>query len=562
MKEIFTGYFNITLSGSIIILAVILLRMIFKKAPKAILCLLWGFVFLRLLIPVQIETGFSIRPETPILSSVDTSIIEQETSFGFYPSWEIENELVSDLPSFIPQQKITPQDAVVDYVYIGTLLWAVGVVGMLIYTVATYIRLRLRLREAVRQERNIFESARINSPFLLGFFLPRIYLPLNMDNVSRSVVVIHEQTHIRRGDNWFKLIAFVCLALHWYNPLVWVAYSLLCRDIEGACDEAVIRDLDEQGRKDYSTALLNCGKHCRSVAGCPIAFGEVSVRKRILNVLNYKQPVVWITVIAMVAVIFSGACLMTDPVDDTHPPYYKELTRLLGEPMDVVCEELGITVEELGEEITRGIYRVPMKTVEYLGINFELQLGFIPINEDMVRVLYSFYYFAEYASADDPAFAEDTVKLSRHLYEKLGRGYQWPRADNQKLDPDRLRDITVEAVYDELDFSRRYSGTNVVSDTWDLSQTSGKHVQKYLERLESSVLWENMKGDRERNYHFVPKYYLTFSSSEVKENDISKGLISLMYTCGRIPGHYGSGDLEWEQVMNNTWWKKLQNWLE
>lgn len=562
MKELFTGYFNITLSCSLIFLAVILLRLVFKKAPKAIICIMWGLIFLRLLIPVQIEMPFSLRPETPMLSVIDTNIVEQETAFGFYPSFEVENELVSDLPSFIPQQKLTPQDLVVDYVYIGAFLWAVGFAGMLLYTVVTYFRLCLRLREAVRLEKNVFESGRIDSPFLFGFFRPRIYLPAHMGEGSRSVVIAHEQAHIRRGDNWFKLIAFICLALHWYNPFVWVAYSLLCRDIEAACDETVIRDLDEQRRRDYSTALLNCGKHRRSVAGCPIAFGEVSVRKRILNVLNYKKPVVWVTVIAMVAVIFSGACLMTDPVDDTHPPYYKELTRLLGEPMDAVCEALGFTVEKMGEEVTRGIYRAPVKNVEYLGINFELQLGFTPLNEDMVWVLNSFYYFAEYAFADDPVFAEDTVRLAHHLYGKLGRGYQWPCADNQKLDPDRLRDITVEVVYDELDFSRRYSGTSIVGDYWDMSQISGNHVKKYLEQLEASVLWENMKGDRERNYHYVPNYYLSFASTETKENDVSKGLISLVYTCGRIPGHYGTGDLEWEQEMNGSWWKMLQDWLK
>lgn len=562
MKELFTGFFNVTLSCGLVILAIILLRLIFRKTSKALICVLWGLVFLRLLIPVQIEMPFSLRPELPTISVADTSILDEETAFGFYPSFETENKMVSELPGFIPQKKLTPQDLVVDYVYIGSLLWAVGVACMLIYAMGTYIRLRLRLREAVRVDRNMFESNRINSPFMLGFFIPRIYLPVHMDETDRAVVVAHEQTHIRRGDNWFKLVAFICLALHWYNPFVWVAYSLLCRDIEGACDEAVICDMDEQGRADYSTALLKCERHRKSMAGCPVAFGEVSVQKRILNVLNYKKPVAWVTVIAMIAVIFSGACLMTDPVDDTHPPYYKELTQLLGEPMDAVCEELGFTVAEMGEEITRGIYRAPVKTVEYMGINFELQLGFTPLNEDMVWVLHNFRYIAEYDSANDPVFAEDTVRLSHHLYEKLGRGYQWPQADSQKLDPDRLRDITIEAVYEELEFSRRYSGTSIAGDYWDLSQISGNHVKAYLEQVETSVLWENMKGDRERNYHYVPNYYLSFSSAEAKENDVSKGLINLTYTCGRIPGHYGTGDLEWEEEINGTWWKKLQDWLK
>lgn len=555
MKELFTSFFNITVSGSIMILAAILLRMIFRKAPKAVRCLLWGLIFLRFLIPVQIETSFSLRPETPVLSAVDTSILEQETSFGFHPSWDEENTLVSELPSFIPQQKLSPQDAVVDYIFIGAMFWAVGFAGMLIYTVATYIRLRLRLREAVRLEKNVFECSRIDSPFLLGFFRPRIYLPVHINEGSRSVVIAHEQAHLRRGDNWFKLIAFICLALHWYNPLVWIAYSLLCRDIEGACDEAVIRQMDEQGRKDYSSALLNCQKRRGSVAGCPIAFGEVSVRKRILNVLNYQKPVVWTTVIAMVAVICSGACLMTDPVDDMHPPYCKELTGLLGEPMDVVCTELGLPAEEMRAEGVRGIYWAPVDNIEYQGVKFNLQLKFTPLNEETVWVLNGFMYYAE--SELDDSFAENVVRLSHHLYGKLGRGYQW--VANSENDPDRLRDFSVENVQEKMGFNARYDGSGtIVWDHWDLSQISGSRVEAYLEMLEASVLWRNWKEITEKNYDDQPGFYLDFSVDEVDE----QGWIKLDYSCGHIPGTYGTGDLEWEQEMNCTWWKKLQGWLK
>jgi hypothetical protein len=282
-----------------------------------------------------------------------------------------------------------------------------------------------------------------------------------------------------------------------------------------------------------------------------------------MHVLNYKKPVAWVTVIAMVAVIFSGACLMTDPIDNTHPPYYKDLTQLLGEPMDTVCEELGFTAEQIGEQITRGIYSVPVEDVEYQGVSFKLQLKFVPLNEDLVWVLNGFTYIAEYDSADDPKFAEDTVKLSHHLYGKLGRGFQWPQADNQKLDPDRLRDLSTEAVQDSLYRNSRYGGGGAVAvDHWDLSSVSGEHVKDYLNRVEESVLWSNMKEDRDRNYHYQPNYYFAFSSAEVKENELSKGLIMLSYTCGRLPGTYGTGDLEWEQAIGDTWWKKLQNWLK
>lgn len=555
MRELFTNLFNVTVSGSIMIAAAIILRMIFRKTPKAVFCLLWGLIVLRLLIPVQIETRFSLRPEMPVLSVADTSFVEQERTFSFYPSWDERNTLDSELPSFIPQQKLSPQDAVVDYVYIGTLLWALGLAAMLIYTIVTYVHLRIRLREAVRLEKYVFECSRIESPFLLGFFRPRIYLSVHMDEDSRTAVIAHEQAHLRRGDNWFKLVAFLCFAVHWYNPLVWLAYGLLCRDIESACDEAVIRQMDEQGRKDYSSVLLNCQKRRKTVAGCPIAFGEVSVRERILNVLNYQKPVVWVTVIAIVAVTFSGACLLTDPVDDTHPPYCKALMGLLGEPIDAVCTELGFTAEELKQEGVRGIYWVPIESIKYQGIEFDLQLKFAPLNEDTAWVLNGFSYFAE--SDLDNSFAENVVSLARHLYGKLGRGYQWTQ--NNQTDPDRLRDFSVEAVQGKLEFNERYNGGGtIVGDHWDLTQTSGEKVQGFLKQIEASQRWGNWKEITDKNYANQPGFYLSFSVEEVEE----QGWFKLDYSCGHIPGTYGTGDQEWELEMHGTWWKKLQNWLK
>lgn len=562
MREIFTDYFNITLSGSVLILAAILLRVFIRKTPGSILCVLWGIVFLRMMLPLQIETTISVLPDISKLSVSDTSIADEETPFGFYMSWETDNNIVSDLPSYVPQKKLTPQVAVIDFVCICMLLWSIGCLSMMIYTATTYIRLRLRLREAVRVENRVFESDKISAPFLFGFFAPKIYLPRYICDESRAAVIAHEEMHIRRGDNWFKLVAYFILALHWYNPLLWIGYYLMCRDIEIACDEAVVRRLDKQGRANYSLALLACEKYSRFHAGCPIAFGEINVRKRILNVLNYKKPVIWLTAFSIVAVIFLGACLTTDPVDYTHPPYYRELTGLLGEPVDVVCEELGINRDEVREEISRSSNWISVGKVDFQGVEFTLHLGFAVLNEDMVWVLNTFEYYAEFLSAEDAAFQEATVRLSHHLYRKLGRGYQWPTANNQRLDPDRLRDFSPQIMQEKLDSNRRYSGGTIVSDSWNLSQDSKKHVKDYLKRMEMSDLWENMKGNRERNYHFEPHFYLSFTAGETKETDGSRGWIRLTYRCGHQGGHYGTGDLEWERVMGGTWWMKLQNWLE
>lgn len=203
--------------------------------------------------------------------------------------------------------------------HIAAVVWLVGMAAMALYLAGSYVRLRVRLRTAVRLEDGVWESEQAPSPFVLGFIRPRIYLPFGLDRGSRDYVLAHERTHIRHRDHWVKPLAFLLLAVYWFNPLLWAAYILLCRDMEYACDEAVLRDLEEPDKRAYSQALLNCAGPRRAVTACPVAFGEICVKGRIRRALRYKKPAVWVTAAAVVVCAAAAVCLLTNPRDRT--PY-------------------------------------------------------------------------------------------------------------------------------------------------------------------------------------------------------------------------------------------------
>lgn len=247
--------------GSVVILAVILFRLIFRKTPRKYICLLWLLAGIRLLLPIEIRSDLSLQP--------DISVPFAGVAFGKWAS-------------------------------AAMLFWAIIACLFLLYSVISYVKLKRQVSEAVRI-RGGWECDRIETAFILGFIKPRIYIPMGMNKESRKYILEHERTHLDKGDHWIKMIGFIALALHWYNPLVWIAYILLCRDIEMACDERVIRFMELDERKAYSTALLSCSsRHARFIAN-PVAFGEVSVRQRILSILNYKKPSFWISLLGVVA---------------------------------------------------------------------------------------------------------------------------------------------------------------------------------------------------------------------------------------------------------------------
>ena len=324
MSELFRDVLNASFQGGVVILAVLMLRLILKKAPKKYICLLWILVGLRLLVPFSIESSLSLQPNMDRYTTVRT---EAEM-----PS---QKHTVQAMPA-VPEDAAMPDDAeavygdafavsgmdgveememlVIDWTVIAAGIWAAVACTLGIYSLISYIRLKSRVREAVIASEGVWECDRLDTAFILGYLRPRIYIPMGLTEKSKSFILAHERTHLKRGDHWVKLMGFAALAVHWFNPLVWAAYVLLCRDIEMACDEQVIRSMNTEQRKAYSTALLSCSTKYRGIAACPLAFGEGSVKQRIISVLNYRKPGFWVILIGLIALVFVSVCFLTSPL--------------------------------------------------------------------------------------------------------------------------------------------------------------------------------------------------------------------------------------------------------
>ena len=316
MSEIFLKIINMSISASYIVLAVLLLRLLLKKAPKWITVVLWGIVAVRLVCPFSIESVLSLIPSSEVVSPNIMTDKTPTINTGIPIINSTLNPVISDSFTPNPGDSANPLQVLIP---ILTAIWIVGMVALLIYTVISYARVRRKIGTAVLYKDNIYQSENVVSPFVLGIIKPKIYLPFNMNEKDMEHVVAHERSHIRRKDHLWKPLGFLLLTLHWFNPLMWLGYVLLCRDIELACDEKVIKELDHDARADYSQALLTCSVNRRMIAACPLAFGEVGVKDRVKSVLNYKKPAFWIIIAAIVACVAVAVCFLTNPLNN----YYK-----------------------------------------------------------------------------------------------------------------------------------------------------------------------------------------------------------------------------------------------
>lgn len=310
MTELFLQILNMSLSASWLVLAVVLLRFVLKKAPKWVNVLLWGLVAIRLLCPFTLESALSLIPSAEVVSPEIMMDPTPTVHTGIDAVNSVVNPVITE--SFAPEPAASANPLQI-WLPVASLVWCIGMALMLLYTVISYARLRYQVRTAIRVKDNIYISEFIDSPFVLGLWKPCIYLPFHMDERDRLHVLAHERAHIRRRDHWWKPIGFLLLTIHWFNPLMWLSYILLCRDIELACDEKVIRDLGTDQRADYSQALLHCTVTHRSIAACPIAFGEVGVKDRVKNVLNYKKPAFWVILLCLILVVIVSVCFLTNP---------------------------------------------------------------------------------------------------------------------------------------------------------------------------------------------------------------------------------------------------------
>ena len=307
---------NMSISASWLILAVLILRLVLKKAPKWVNVLLWGIVAVRLICPLSFESALSLIPSSETIP-LDIEMAAKPTIDSGVPA--INSVVNPVLSSFAPPQHVlTSANPLQIWIPILNIIWLIGVGALLLYTAVSYWRLCRKVDTAVRYKDNIFQSENVSSPFVLGIIKPRIYLPFNMNGQDLEHVVAHEQAHIRRKDHWWKPLGFLLLTIHWFNPLMWLAYVLLCRDIEFACDEKVIKELGNEQRADYMQALVACSVNRRMIAACPLAFGEVGVKERVKSVMNYKKPAFWVIIIAVIICVGVAACFLTNPKQDRY----------------------------------------------------------------------------------------------------------------------------------------------------------------------------------------------------------------------------------------------------
>lgn len=315
MAAVFLKLLNLSISASWLVLAVLVLRLISKRSPKWVNVLLWGIVALRLVLPFSIESALSLIPSAETVSPAAVQFDPAPTiTSGVSVIDNAVNPSLSEHFAAVPTASVNPL-----YVWteIAGWVWLIGLGAMLLYTLVSYLRLRRRVSVSLPIQDHIYLCDAISSPFILGVVKPHIYLPSGLDEVQRQNVLAHERAHLARRDHWWKPLGFALLAVYWFNPVLWLAYTLLCRDIELACDEKVIRDMDVAAKKAYSIALLSCSTHRNQISACPLAFGEVGVKERVRNALHYKKPAFWVVAASVAVCVVVAVCFLTDPPTDT-----------------------------------------------------------------------------------------------------------------------------------------------------------------------------------------------------------------------------------------------------
>lgn len=313
LRNLFPAMIDLTVVGSIAIVFVLVARLFLRKAPKIFSYALWAIVLVRLLIPMSIPSPISAVPDLPEASNADLNAALPRLE---YETPQDRQENVQNLEQFAQTggAYVHTSHVVKPSVYVP-MIWLAGVIGMTAYSIISYSRIRKKIQISVPLRENIYLADDIRSPFVIGLFRPRIYLPDNLTEGEQSYIILHEQHHIRRFDHWFKALAFLALTVHWFNPLVWLAFILSARDMEMSCDEAVIRKVGESVRADYSASLLTLATGRRIIAGTPLAFGEGDTRGRIRNLANWRRPAFWVILIALILCVALAVCLLTDPLD-------------------------------------------------------------------------------------------------------------------------------------------------------------------------------------------------------------------------------------------------------
>lgn len=307
MSVVFLKLFNMSITAGWLILFILLFRVVLKKAPSWTKCLLWGFVGLRLVLPFSIESILSLVPSAETIPQSNMlSTVPPEIDSGFATINQAINPVITETYNEYGNQFPS-------LISVFSVIWIIGLAIMLIYGVISYSTLYVKVRVSIKYKENIYLCDNIDSPFIFGIVKPKIYIPSGYSDEQMEYIIAHEKSHLKRKDHWWKPIGFALLSVYWFNPLIWVAYVLLCRDIELACDEKVIKDMENADMKGYSETLLNCSSTHRRVLVCPLAFGEISVKGRVKAMLNYKKPAFWVVAVAVTSCVIVAICFLTNP---------------------------------------------------------------------------------------------------------------------------------------------------------------------------------------------------------------------------------------------------------
>lgn len=316
MEALFLKVINMSIAASWLILAVIVVRFLLqRRAPRWVNYILWAIVAVRLLCPISIESIYSLMPTRTTIS--EDIVYEQYPAIqsGVTIVDEVVNPVISDVFEASPENSVNPIQIAL---LVTTAIWMVGMVIACVYAIVSLLSLRKQVKEAVWLEDNIWQCDHIQTAFLLGMIRTRIYVPSDLQGEKLAYVIAHEKSHIKWKDQWWKMMGYILLTIHWFNPLVWLAYVLLCKDIELACDERVIKGLSIDGKKAYSEALLECSAPAHIISACPVAFGEVGVETRVKSILQYKKPAFWIAIVGVIACVVIALGFLTVPKSVTN----------------------------------------------------------------------------------------------------------------------------------------------------------------------------------------------------------------------------------------------------
>jgi len=474
MSAILIKLVNMSITAGWLVVAVILLRAVLKRTPKGMICVLWALVGIRLIFPLSLESAISLIPSAETIPEDFVTSYHPEIDSGIEVIDRLTNSVIEENIDHMTQASVRPMELMMETV---SVIWIIGVIGLLMYSLVSVWSLRRKVRVSMPLNDRVFLCDEIDSPFILGVIRPRIYLPTGLSEEEYSCVLAHEKMHLKRKDHWWKPVGFVLLSVYWFNPLMWIAYMLLCRDIEMACDERVIKTMDKQEKKSYSEALLSCSVHRRTIIVCPLAFGEVGVKSRIKSLLNYKKPAFWVIAVAVIASVVVGVCFLTNP--SSKPRVYAAVDGYTTcEGVDIRIVEMDLDGElpyiktewtnETGKVISGGVDFALYREVEGErencddGAFFEMIYGYWPKTPFTQK--YSLLRF-------------DLSKEGRYILEKefklVGDGRQYTATVEFVIGPDAgteekaERDTTEAAEPQAISFETGVAWANYPTDlTW------------------------------------------------------------------------------------------------